>query len=159
MNKLASDAAAEGLICSQAGIPPQAASKKFLDAYKAKFNVDPIIYAPFTYDSANLLIEAMKKANSPDPAKYLPELQKISFNGATGPIAFDEKGDRKDAEITMFVMKGGKLEPTAIVKGGKTIAYNEFLQMLTGAVTAAGDAAKAAVDAAAKATSTDAAKK
>ena len=34
---------------------------------------------------------------------------------------------------------------------GKTIAYNEFLQMLTGAVTAAGDAAKAAVDSAAKA--------
>jgi branched-chain amino acid transport system substrate-binding protein len=151
MRKLASDAAAEGLICSQAGIPPQAASKKFLEAYKAKFNVDPIIYAPFTYDAANLLIEAMKKANSPDPAKYLPELQKIAFNGATGPIAFDEKGDRKDAEITMFTMKGGKLEPVAIVKGGKTIAYNEFLQMLTGAVTAAGDAAKAAVDSAAKA--------
>jgi len=156
MTKLAGDAS-EGLLCSQAGIPPQAASKKFLDAYKAKFNVDPIIYAPFTYDAANLIIEAMKKANSPDPAKYLPELQKISYNGATGTIAFDEKGDRKDAEITIFQMKGGKLEPIAIVKGGKTIAYNEFLQMLTGAVTAAGDAAKAAVDSAAKA-ATEAAK-
>ena len=153
MRKLAGEKAAEGLLCSQAGIPPQASSKKFLDAYKAKFNVDPIIYAPFTYDAANLLIEAMKKANSSDPAKYLPELQKISFNGATGTIAFDERGDRKDAEITIFTMKGGKLEPIAIVKGGKTIAYNEFLQMLTGAVTAAGDAAKAAVDAAAKAAS------
>ena len=151
MRKLAGDTAAEGLLCSQAGIPPQAASKKFLEAYKAKYNVDPIIYAPFTYDGANLLIEAMKKANSPDPAKYLPELAKISFNGATGPIAFDDKGDRKDAEITIFSMKGGKLEPTAIVKGGKTLAYNDFLQMLTGAVTAAGDAAKAAVDSAAKA--------
>jgi branched-chain amino acid transport system substrate-binding protein len=150
MRKLAGDAAAERLLCSQAGIPPQAASKKFLEAYKAKFNVDPIIYAPFTYDAANLLIDAMKKASSPDPAKYLPELAKISFNGATGPIAFDEKGDRKDAEITIFTVKGGKLEPIAIVKGGKTLAYNEFLQMLSGAVTAAGDAAKAAVDAAAK---------
>jgi branched-chain amino acid transport system substrate-binding protein len=158
MKELAGDAAAEGFLCSQAGIPPQAASKKFLETYKAKYNVDPIIYAPFTYDAANLLIEAMKKANSADPAKYLPELAKISYDGATGPITFDEKGDRKDAEITIFTMQGGKLEPTAIVKGGKTIAYNEFLQMLTGAVTAAGDAAKAAVDAAAKATS-DAAKK
>ena len=151
MRKLASDAAAEGLICSQAGIPPQAASKKFLEAYKAKFNVDPIIYAPFTYDAANLIIEAMKKANSPDPAKYLPELQKIAYNGATGRIAFDEKGDRKDAEITIFTMKGGKLDPTAVMKGNKTIAYNEFLQMLAGAVAAAGDAAKAAVDSAAQA--------
>ena len=53
---------------------------------------------------------------------------KLSFNGATGPIAFDDKGDRKDAEITMFVMKGGKLEPTAIVKGGKTTSYEDFVK-------------------------------
>jgi branched-chain amino acid transport system substrate-binding protein len=158
MRKLAGEKAAEGLLCSQAGIPAQASSRKFLDAYKAKFNVDPILYSPFTYDATNLLIEAMKKANSADPAKYLPELQKISFNGATGPIAFDEKGDRKDAEITIFTMKGDKLEPTAIMKGGKTIAYNDFLQMLASAVTAAGDAAKAAVDSAAK-PAMDAAKK
>src|SRR5262245_1337721 len=152
MKELAGDAA-DGLLCSQAGIPPQAASKKFLDAYKAKFNQDPILYAPFTYDGANLLIEAMKKANSADPAKYLPELAKISYRGATGPIAFDEKGDRKDAEITSCTMKGGKLEPIAIVKGGKTIGYSDFLVMLSSAVSAAGDAAKAAVDAAAKAAS------
>jgi len=127
MNKLAG-AAADGLLCSQAGIPPLASDKKFLDAYKKKYNVDPIIYSPFTYDAANLLIEAMKKANSADPAKYLPELQKISYTGATGPISFDEKGDRKDAEITIFTMKGGKLDPIAIIKGGKTIPYQEFVK-------------------------------
>jgi branched-chain amino acid transport system substrate-binding protein len=152
-------ASAEGLVCSQAGIPPQAASKKFLDAYKAKFNVDPILYAPFTYDAAMLMIEAMKKANSPDPAKYLPELAKISHSGATGKIEFDEKGDRKNAEITIFTMKGNKIEPLAVIKGGQTIAFSDFMQMAgsatpaaAGAVDAAkqaaGDAAKAAGDAA-----------
>ncbi len=125
--------AAEGLLCSQAGIPPQAASKKFLDAYKKRFNQDPILYAPFTYDAANLLIEAMKEANSADPAKYLPALQKISFNGSTGPIAFDDKGDRKDAEITIFTMKGGKIEPIAVVKAGKTLPYEEFLKTMSAA--------------------------
>jgi branched-chain amino acid transport system substrate-binding protein len=125
MKELAGDAA-DGLLCSQAGIPPQAASKKFLDAYKKKFNTDPILYSPFTYDAANLMIEAMKKANSTDPKKYLPELQKLSFTGASGPISFDQKGDRKDAEITMFTMKGGKLEPIAIIKGDKTMTYDEF---------------------------------
>ena len=127
MTKLAG-AAADGLLCSQAGIPPQAADKKFLDAYKKKFNVDPIIYAPFTYDAANLLIEAMKKANSSDPAKYLPELAKIDFTGATGKIAFDDKGDRKNAEITIFTMKDGKLAPIAIIKGGQTISYDDFVK-------------------------------
>ena len=130
MKELAGEAA-EGLLCSQAGIPPEAASKKFLDAYKKRFNQDPILYAPFTYDAANLIIEAMKKADSPDPAKYLPELQKISFNGATGPISFDAKGDRKDAEITIFTMKGGKIEPIAVVKAGKTYPYEEFLKTMS----------------------------
>ena len=127
MAKLAGQAA-EGLLCSQAGIPAQAADKKFLEAYKKKFNADPILYSPFTYDGANLLIAAMQKANSSDPAKYLPELQKISFTGATGPISFDEKGDRKDAEMTIFTMKSGKIEPVAVIKGGKTIPYAEFIK-------------------------------
>jgi branched-chain amino acid transport system substrate-binding protein len=139
MPKLAG-AAAEGLLCSQAGLPPQAADKKFLDAYKKKFNVDPIIYAPFTYDAANLLIEAMKKANSADPAKYLPELAKIDYLGATGKIAFDDKGDRKGAEITIFTMKDGKLVPTAIIKGGQTVSYEDFLKASAPAPAAAAPA-------------------
>ena len=125
MTKLAGQAA-EGLLCSQAGIPVAAADKGFLAAYKKKFNVDPILYAPFTYDAANLLIAAMKKADSADPAKYLPELAKISYKGATGDIAFDAKGDRKDAEMTIFTMQGGKIVPIAVIKGGKTIPFAEF---------------------------------
>ena len=136
MTKLAG-AAADGLLCSQAGLPPQAADKKFLEAYKKKFNVDPILYAPFTYDAANLLIEAMKKANSADPAKYLPELAKMEYGGATGKIAFDAKGDRKDAEMTIFTMQNGKLTPIAIIKGGQTVTYEDFLKAAAPAPAAA----------------------
>ena len=118
MNKLAG-AAAEGLICSQAGIPTQMASKAFTDAFTAKYG-EVKQYAPFFYDGANLLIAAMQKADSTDPAKYLPELAKISYDGATGHIEFDAKGDRKDAEMTIFQMKSGKVEPVAIIKAGKT---------------------------------------
>jgi branched-chain amino acid transport system substrate-binding protein len=126
MKQLAGEAS-DGLLCSQAGIPPQAASKRFLDAYKKRFNIDPILYSPFTYDAVNLLIEAMKKANSADPAKYLPELQKIDYAGATGRIAFDAKGDRADAEMTIFTMKAGVLTPIAIIKSGKTVSYEDFV--------------------------------
>ena len=45
--------AAEGLICSQAGIPPQAASKKFNDAFKAKYG-EVKQYAPFFYDAVGI---------------------------------------------------------------------------------------------------------
>jgi branched-chain amino acid transport system substrate-binding protein len=133
MRELAGEAS-EGLICSQAGIPVQASSKGFLEAYKAKFGTDPVIYAPFTYDAANLLIAAMQKADSVDPSKYLPELKKISYEGASGKVEFDEKGDRKDAEMTIFTMKAGKIEPVAVIKSGQTIKYEDFLK---GAGTAA----------------------
>ena len=142
MKELAGDAS-EGLLCSQAGLPVQAANRKFLDAYKAKFKIDPVLYAPFTYDAANLIIEAMKKVNSPDPAKYLPELAGISYDGASGKIEFDAKGDRKDAEMTIFVMKGGKIEPIAIIKGGKTTKFEDFLKAAAPAAPAA-EPAKAA---------------
>ncbi len=127
MHELAG-AAAEGMVCSQAGIPALAASKGFLDAHKKRFNVDPIIYAPFTYDAANLLIAAMQKADSTDPAKYLPELANISYEGASGRIEFDAKGDRKDAEMTIFTMKAGKVEPVAIIKGGNSIKFEDFVK-------------------------------
>jgi branched-chain amino acid transport system substrate-binding protein len=132
MKELAGDAA-DGMLCSQAGIPPQASSKKFLDAYKARFKMDPILYSPFTYDAMQALIKSMEKANSADPAKYLPVLQKIEFNGATGHIAFDDKGDRKDPEMSIFTMKGGKLEPIAIIKSGKTLSFDEFVAQTAGA--------------------------
>src|SRR4051794_32728159 len=142
MNKLAGPAS-EGMICSQAGIPTQMASKAFTDAFTAKYG-EVKQYAPFFYDGANLLIAAMQKADSTDPAKYLPQLQKISFDGATGHIEFDDKGDRKDAEITIFTMKDGKLDPIAVVKGGKSVAFADFMKSAGGGAAASTDKTAAA---------------
>lgn len=129
MAELAGEAA-EGLICSQAGIPVQAAGKKFLEGYKAKFNIDPILYSPFTYDAAKMLVAAMQKADSADPAKYLPALAALDYNGASGNIQFDAKGDRKDAEMTVFTLKGGKITPLAIIKGGKSLTLDEYAALM-----------------------------
>ncbi|MDB5841405.1 MAG: branched-chain amino acid transporter substrate-binding protein, partial [Herminiimonas sp.] len=59
---------------------------------------------------------AMQKANSAEPAKYLPELAKVKYDGVTGPIAFDSKGDIKDGKLTLFTYKGGKKEKIAVVQ-------------------------------------------
>ena len=116
MGKLAG-AAAEGMVCSQAGLPREAASKEFVDAFTAKFG-EIKQYAPYFYDGTNAMIEAMKKANSVDPAKFGPEVFNVSFTGATGKVEFDAKGDRKDAEMTIFKLQNGKVVPISIVKNG-----------------------------------------
>lgn len=112
-----SKGAADGMVCSQAGLPAEAASKEFLTSFNAKFG-EVKQYAPYFYDGAMAVIEAMKKANSTDPAKFGPELFNVSFTGATGPVQFDAKGDRKDAEITIFKMENGKVVPISIIKKG-----------------------------------------
>jgi branched-chain amino acid transport system substrate-binding protein len=109
-------AAGEGLACSQAGIPASAASKEFRDAFVPKYG-ETKLYAPFFYDAANVVIEAMKRADSVDPAKFTAEIYNVSLQGATGKIQFDAKGDRKNADMTIFRMKDGKIVPVAVVPG------------------------------------------
>ena len=139
MSKLAGKAA-EGLACSQAGLPAQAASKDFQDAFKAKFG-EIKQYAPYFYDAAWAVVEAMKKADSVDPAVFGPKLFEVSFAGATGKVEFDAKGDRKEAEMTIFRMgTDGKIAPVAIVKNGVSTPF---------AAPAAAPAAPAAAPAAA----------
>jgi len=112
-----SSGAAEGMICSQAGLPREAASPDFIAAFKQKYG-EIRQYAPFFYDGAIAAVEAMKRADSTEPAKFTPELFNVSFKGATGAVAFDAKGDRKNAEMTIFVVRNGRITPVAIVKPG-----------------------------------------
>ncbi|MFM7294541.1 MAG: branched-chain amino acid ABC transporter substrate-binding protein [Burkholderiales bacterium] len=159
MFKLAGDAA-NGLVCSQAGLPASAASKEFTDGFKAKFKTDVLQYAPYFYDATLAVVEAMKKANSVDPAKFTPELFNISFTGATGKVEFDAKGDRKDAEITIFLGNNGKIEPVSIVKNGVASKFEAAAAATPAAAAAAATTAPAAAPpAAAAAKPAEAAKK
>ncbi|MES2356508.1 MAG: branched-chain amino acid ABC transporter substrate-binding protein [Pseudomonadota bacterium] len=107
--KLAGNAA-EGFKCSQAGMPvvmmPNA--EDFQSRFEKKFGHIQL-YAPYTYDATSVLIAAMQKAKSTDPAKYLPELAKISYDGVTGKVEFDDKGDLRAGYITLYEVKLGKL--------------------------------------------------
>lgn len=116
--KLSGDAG-EGAYASSPGVPldKMPGGKAFADKYKAKFNVEIQLYAPYAYDAMNVLLEAMKKTDSSDPAKYLPTLAGITFQGVTGNIAFDENGDIKGGSISLYQMKGGKWEYLETVGG------------------------------------------
>ncbi|MEJ2795607.1 branched-chain amino acid ABC transporter substrate-binding protein [Iodobacter sp. LRB] len=109
----------EGMVSSSPGQSKESmpGGTEFLTKFKAKFGVDVNLYAPYNYDATKVMIEAMKKAGSVDPAKYLPELHKIEYKGVTGIISFDEKGDIKNGPITVYQVKGGKWEVIEVVAG------------------------------------------
>ncbi|MBY0271230.1 MAG: branched-chain amino acid ABC transporter substrate-binding protein [Burkholderiales bacterium] len=115
--KLAGDAS-DGAMASIPGLPKDQmpGGKVFLEKYKAKFNQEVELFAPMGYDAVFVFVEAMKRAGSADPAKFLAEIGKTDYQGVIGPIAFDDKGDLKNGPITIYVVKGGKWEPLEIVK-------------------------------------------
>jgi len=119
--KLAAGAMADGqVVCAEAGGvegSQKAGMDKFKEDFKKKFGVDVQIYAPYVYDSVNVMVAAMVKAGSADPKVYLPVLAKTDgYKGVTGPISFDEKGDVKNGALTLFTYKGEKRDQIAVVR-------------------------------------------
>ena len=112
--KLAGDAIGANAYCTQPGLPLEQmpGGKDFNARFKKRFNADVQIYAPYAYDATSAIIEAMKAANSADPAKYAPAIAKVNFPGVIGKVAFDAKGDILDGAVTVYQFKGGKWEPT-----------------------------------------------
>ncbi|WP_157266218.1 branched-chain amino acid ABC transporter substrate-binding protein [Azohydromonas aeria] len=110
----------EQVVCAEAGGvegEQKAGMDKFKADFKKKFNADVQIYAPYVYDAVMVMADAMVKAGSPEPAKYLPVLAKTNgYKGVTGTIAFDEKGDIKNGALTMYTYKGGNRQQIAVVR-------------------------------------------
>jgi branched-chain amino acid transport system substrate-binding protein len=121
--KLASDAA-EGVMASIPGLPKEQmpGGKSFLERYKAKFNTEVELFAPMAYDAVMVFADAMKRAGSVEPAKFLPEIGKTNYQGVIGPIAFDEKGDLRNGPITIYIVKGGRWEALETVTPGSAPA-------------------------------------
>ncbi|MEW6546066.1 MAG: branched-chain amino acid ABC transporter substrate-binding protein [Bacillota bacterium] len=78
---------------------PWPEARKFLEDYKARYGEYPrSVWAPFTADAFRVIVEAINRTNSDDPAKLAEYLHNElkDFPGISGLIpGFDEKGDRK----------------------------------------------------------------
>ena len=139
--------ASEGNYCSLPGMPLEKLAKgpEFKDKFTKKFGTEIQLYAPYVYDAVMVMADSMKRANSVEPAKFLPEVGKTNYDGVTALIQFDQFGDLKGGAISVYQYKGGKLEYLETLGGGVADAVKEAAQ-------ATGDAAKAVASAAADAT-------
>jgi branched-chain amino acid transport system substrate-binding protein len=121
LTQLAGDALGdEQVFCAEAGgLEGEALTvmEGFRAKYKAKFGSEVQLYAPYVYDAVKVMVAAMVKANSSDPAKYLPVLAATSdYKGVSGSITFDEKGDLKNGALTLRTFKGGQRLQLAVIR-------------------------------------------
>jgi branched-chain amino acid transport system substrate-binding protein len=104
-------ARAEGVTASSPGLPIDSmpGGKEFRQKFTSRFGTIQT-YAPYAYDAVMTMVEAMKLADSAEPAKYLVELPRVQRAGVTGPISFDERGDIRGGAITLYQVKNNKWE-------------------------------------------------
>jgi len=111
---------AEGILASTVGVPLDslASAQTFLSAYAAAGYTDPAsAYGPYAYDAANAIIRALRVSlgGKEKPIDGRPVLLKalmtVSFDGASGKVAFDQYGDTLYPVFTLYTVKNGAWVP------------------------------------------------
>lgn len=110
----------EGDLATSVGAPIEslASGKGYLDAYtKAGYKDGYSAYGAYAYDAANAIIAALK-TSLPSAADAtaaregtIKAMASVSFDGATGKVAFDQYGDAVTKVLTVYTVSGGKWTP------------------------------------------------
>ena len=121
LTKLASDAITDiRVFCAEAGGVESHLVKgmqDFYSKYKRRFGIDVQVYAPYVYDAMHVLVDAMIRADSVEPNRYLQTLkQNNAYQGITGPISFDYKGDIKNGALTLYTYKYGRRSQVSVMR-------------------------------------------
>jgi branched-chain amino acid transport system substrate-binding protein len=114
-----------GDLATSVGSPPETlpSAKQFISDYAAAGFKDPYgAYGAQSFDAANAIINGLKTslagASDGKSARQptIDAIQKVSFDGATGPVAFNEFGDTTNKVITVYKVVDGKWATEATKK-------------------------------------------
>jgi len=123
-------AAANGDLATSVGAPTASlpTAKSFVTDYKAAgYKEGYSAYGAYSYDAANVIINALAKALNgkgkiDDSVKQaiITDVQNTKMNGVTGSVAFDQFGDTTNKVLTVYKVAGGAWLPvkTATFNGG-----------------------------------------
>jgi len=102
--------AAEGTYLTFSPDPKNIPSAKgFIEKYQSKYGeIGP--YSIYAYDATNILLSAIKEANSTDGKSIIDKLHSMEFNVALGNIKFDSKGDVTVSPYVVWITRGGRFE-------------------------------------------------
>ena len=101
------------------------AGKAFVEAYNAKYTEPFEQNGPYAYDSAAIILEALK-AVGPDRTKIVDYILSHTFKGVIGDIQWDEYGQNGVGGLTMYVnqdQKWVKFEDSEYASGVRTFPW------------------------------------
>ncbi|WJF91649.1 branched-chain amino acid ABC transporter substrate-binding protein [Paraburkholderia bonniea] len=111
----------EGTITIQPGLPAdKLPASDFASRYEARFKTRlQGFQAPYAYDAATVLLNAVLTAGSAEPAKVLAAVKASRLKGVTGPLAFDAHGDLANSPYTVYRLKGSHWDGIKILNAAQ----------------------------------------
>jgi branched-chain amino acid transport system substrate-binding protein len=115
-----------GDLATNIGAPAESldSAKAFIEAYSAGGYTEPYsAYGAFTYDSTNVIIDALAKTvgngtwSDAGRQTLIDNVGKIDQSGAGGPLKFDQYGDTTNKVLTVYTVKDGNFAPIAGTTG------------------------------------------
>lgn len=89
----------------------------FTERFRQRYGTPVETYAPYAYEAVMVFAAAMQQAQSTEPARFLPALAAVRHEGVTGSIAFDPKGDLRNAAMTLYTYRQGRKVKLQVVRG------------------------------------------
>jgi len=93
-------------------------AKQFVEAFRAKYGIDPETFSVTGYDAYLILRDAIERAGSVDPEKIREALVSTAFVGARGMIKFD-KDHNAIVGVPVIEIKNGKKTFRYLVEPGQ----------------------------------------
>lgn len=88
---------------------PEAA--EFVEAFEAAEGKEPDVFAAQGFDAMTALLNGLRAADSVDADSLRQAMENLSFEGATGPVAYDGPGDNTSPGVVLVRVEGGKFVP------------------------------------------------
>jgi branched-chain amino acid transport system substrate-binding protein len=80
----------------------------FAAQYKTKYGEVPDVFGAYSYDAAIAIFKAIEAAGTTDTEKVRELLFKVSFEGASGEVAFKPNGDLQSEAFAKKTIKNGQ---------------------------------------------------
>jgi branched-chain amino acid transport system substrate-binding protein len=113
--------AAEGMYLSAfAPSPETVIDQQWMKEYQAVEYRNPDTYSINGYAAMDVVVQAIKKANSVDHDDVLYAARQLDFDSVMGRIAFDEHGDVKQQRIFIFQVADNEFEQVWPQEGNPT---------------------------------------
>jgi branched-chain amino acid transport system substrate-binding protein len=109
-------------------VGPDTAKGAEFDAFKSAFKTqtgkDLATYSIYEHDAFWMLKLAIEKVHSTKPGDINKALHEVTYDGITGSIKFNDKGDREHASIVAFKVQNGQFVPVYILKGTDWVPFS-----------------------------------